>query len=220
MLASDITTRVSKDLRDPSNRRWPLDTLYGYVTAAECQVCILIPEAYVVTENYLMVSGTRQTLPANAHRLIEVTRNMGAAGNTPGKAITYAERSIMDQFNPNWHADTPTSIVDEYFYDGLDPNVWYNYPPSNGSVYVETRVAKIPATITVGSQSLSIKDIYLTAVYEYSMYRALSRDSDDADPIRAQMHLTNFYNALGIKQKSDFRTAPRTNAPPAEDKQE
>lgn len=216
MSVQGLVDRLSRQLKDyPNHRRWPIQELLDCITDAERYICTFIPEAYVKTMVVKLAPGTVQTVPNDSHGLLDIHRNMGSDGKTPGNAVTYAEKSQMDRYNPNWHTDPPSDSIDEFIYDGQDPYTWYNYPPVNGCVYVQGRFKMIPPAITSVNDDLSVKSIYTPAVYELSMYRAYSRDSEDSNIALAEAHLRNANQILGLKSLSDNRTSSRQNAPPA-----
>jgi len=137
MQAQDIITKVQGILLDSSGDRW-LDTeLLGYLNMAIKQTIILKPDASTKTEAVQLVSGTRQSLPATGYQLIDVIRNMGADGNTPGRIVRLLRRQTLDNSDPDWHT-TENAVVQHYTYDEREPRNFYVYPgqPATPS-YVE-----------------------------------------------------------------------------------
>jgi hypothetical protein len=69
--------------------------------------------------------GTKQALADPAFQLIDIKRNMGTDGNTPGRAIRVVTRELMDGMDPNWHAGPRSSITQNFIYDPQQPKTYY-----------------------------------------------------------------------------------------------
>lgn len=218
MQVSTIINDVAKELGDPTFTTWTRPTLIGLLNQAVKQVVLIRPDAYSVTENLTLVAGTKQDLPAGALRLLNVTRNMGVAGAAPGRVIRFVDQSTLDAFDPDWHSATAGPVIKSYVYDEKSPNVIYVNPPSDGTTQIEIVVSRIPdeldpamndATFDNVNTVVGLKDIYFNPLMEWILYKAFSYESSSLNSVQtANTHMQSFYNALGVKTKTDASISP------------
>ena len=114
---NDVVTRVGQLLQDTTHIRWPLDEKLQYITDACREVCFYKPDACVQTSVATLVAGTKQTIPAAGTTLLDIVRNMGVGGTTPGIAPRIVTREILDAQQSDWHASPPDSVVRHYVFD-------------------------------------------------------------------------------------------------------
>ena len=179
---ASILTKVSTILQDPTNIRWPTDELILWLNDGQRETALYKPNAFVVNAAVICVTGTKQTLPSTAVSLIDVVRNMGTNGTTPGNAIRAVSREILDSQVPGWHASTPSAVTKHFVYTPLDSKTFYVYPPqpSSSQGYVELVYVAAPTDATSGS-TITIDDIYVTALISYILFRAYSKDAEYAN---------------------------------------
>jgi hypothetical protein len=210
MLASAVLQRVRDTLQDPTGARWPDPELLRYLSDGQSEVVIHKPDAKSATEVMELAPGTRQQIPAGSLRLLDVIRNMGEDGETPGDAITLAGRGVLDSRRRGWHADQPGRQVDHYVMDLRAPETFYVYPAAPG-FHIEVLLAKTPADVTSVSQLISLDRIYVGALVNYVLFRAYAKDADFAANLeRAALHAQAFAAALGAKTQSGFVFSPRS----------
>jgi len=88
MQAKAILDKAEVLLLDPTNVRWPRNQLLDYLNDGQREVVIYRPDASMEDRVVALVdASTRQTLPANGLRLLDVVRNMGTDGATPGAPL-------------------------------------------------------------------------------------------------------------------------------------
>lgn len=213
--AQAIVNKVQIILQDTTGIRWPDSTeLLGWLNDGQREVLVYKPNACVVNKSVALSAGTKQTLPADGIQLIDVVRNMGAGGATPGNAIRIVMREILDAQSPGWHAETPSATIKHYMYTPLDPKNFYVYPPANGSTQVEVVYSGLPTTIVSLAGTISLDDIYSNALVDYILYRAYSKDSDyAANPGRAGNHQSAYVAALTGKAQGEVIVNPNASAP-------
>jgi hypothetical protein len=212
MLASAVLQRVQDILQDTTGVRWPEAELIRYLNDAQREVVLHKPDASAETRVVTLAVGTRQTVPVDTLRLLEVVRNMGADGQTPGPAVTLIGRAVLDSQRRNWHAETPRSTIDHYVFDMREPKTFYVYPPSDGTVHAEAMLSVIPADVTTVDSVLPLPELYANALIDYVLYRAYSKDADFAANLeRSMVHFQSFATALGINLVSGARFSPRAN---------
>jgi hypothetical protein len=207
-----LLQRVQDILQDTTKVRWPEAELMRYLDDAQREVVLHKPDASSTTAVMPCVAGTKQTLPVGGLRLLEVIRNMGSTGTTPGNAITLVGRGVLDAQRRGWHGEAPTASVDHYVFDPRDPKTFYVYPPAASTARIEIMYSVTPASITTAAQSIGLDAIYSNALIDYVLYRAYSKDADFAANLdRALTHYEAFASSLGIKTISGLMFSPRAN---------
>lgn len=208
---ASILTKVSTILQDPTNIRWPTDELVLWLNDGQREVALYKPNAFVVNNAVVCAAGTKQTLPAAALSLIDIVRNMGTNGTTPGNSIRAVSREILDTQVPNWHSSTPSAVTKHYVYTPLDPKTYYVYPPqpASGQGYVELVYVSAPTDATSGG-NITIDDIYVTPLIDYILYRAYSKDAEYANNATLAVGYYQQFQAL-LQGKVTAETATNPN---------
>ena len=210
---SDVLTRAADIIQDQTNVRWTQDELLRYLNDARREIAVFRPDLYATTSTVTLVAGTKQALPTDCIRLIDVIRNM--PGGAAGAAIRIVEREILDAQKPSWHAETVSTVIKHFMYDERNPRVYYVYPPAAAAHQIELTYGQTPTDIAIGnigSTQLTQEDVYTGAMVDYVCYRAFSKDSEYAGNAgRAQAHYGQFINSLGLGNKVSLGTSPNTN---------
>ena len=212
--AQSVIRRCVETLQDNTSIRWPVAELVRYLNDGQREVALYRPDSMGTSTTVTCVTGTKQSLPTNGAKLIEVVRNSGASK----KAVRLTNREILDAQLPGWHNVTPTSEVLHYMYDPRDPRVFYVYPPATASAQLDIVYSAYPLDITEpGDGSLhtavtgniGVPDIYTNALQDYILYRAYTKDSEYAgNAARAQAHYAAFANTLGVEIKATVAVGP------------
>lgn len=209
MQAQDIIDEVSEQLNDTDFVTWTEDMIIGYINSAQRAIVSVRPDASTVTESVQLAAGSKQDLPAASLRLLDVTRNMGVDGNTPGRAIRSVDRDSIDLFDRNWHSQVQATEVFNYAYNEKTPNFFYIDPPADGTRYIEIHYSVAPAEIAAAFETLALKDIYKNHVVQWCMFKAYSVEADSAiSRQRALEHQTTFWNMMGRKFTRDAMYSP------------
>lgn len=207
---ASILTKVSTILQDPSNIRWPTDELILWLNDGQREVALYKPNAFVINAAVICATGTKQTLPAAALSLIDVVRNMGTNGTTPGNAVRAVSREILDSQVPGWHSSTASAVVKHFVYSALDSKTFYVYPPQPASSqgYIELVYIAAP-TDAVSGGVITIDDIYVTGLINYTLYRAYSKDAEYANnSALAATYYQQFQNLLQGKVTAEAASNP------------
>lgn len=212
---ASVITKVQTILQDTTGIRWPDSELIGWINDGQREIVLYKPNAFVKNTAVKLSTGTKQTLPADGVQLIDVVRNMGASGTTPGRAIRITMREILDSQVPNWHSSAADAEVKHFMYSMLDPKTFYVYPPqpSSSQNYVEIVYGAAPTECTSGG-TITLDDIYQTILVDYCLYRAYSKDTEfAADQGRAKQHQDAYIVALTGKAKVEVGANPNSTAP-------
>ena len=218
--ARDVFERTETILQDVGATRWPYAEQLLWLNDAGREIVTLKPNANARTVELDLAQGTRQTLPANYHALISVTRNLTGPSNARvgGRAITTVKRSVMDNLFPNWHdpAVMPQSpMVRHVLDDAMDQSTFYVVPGNTGAGFIEAVVSVLPATLAVpaaptslasyGALIVDLPDIYQNAVTDYVLFKSFSKDMAlPGSSQRAVAHYSAFANALGVKAQAEM----------------
>lgn len=204
------------ELNDPDEVRWPNTDLLSALNDALLALLVVRPDAKVVTGAILLSQGTMQSLPTGGTRLMRITRNMGTAGLTPGRAIQIGDMAALDAIEPDWHSAEGDGTVDEYFYDPIVPRTFYVSPgiPASPASYVEASYTTTPAVVVnPKTEDLPVDDVYAPALREWMLYRCWGGD-DESSPnySQAQARLRTFMDLLGVKSQTDVASSARSSA--------
>lgn len=210
---ASLLVRAGDLLQDVTNIRWTEDELLRWLNDGQRAIVLERPEATAVNTPVLLVAGTKQTLPALGLRLLDLPRNMGVGGATPGRAIRLVQREVLDAQIPYWHSSTASVPVKHFMFDERNPRNYYVYPPVPVSppAYAEAIYSTAPTDCTLNG-NLNLDDIYGNVILDYVLYRAYSKDAEyAANAQRAVACYQVFAAALGIKDAADMNASPNKN---------
>lgn len=219
--AQSIIRRVVETLQDNTSVRWPANELVRYLNDGQREIVLYRPDAMVTNATLTLAAGSKQSLPTNGTKLIEVIRNNTV---TSKRAVRLVNREILDAQSPNWHNISGAAEVLHFMYDPRDPKVFYVYPPALNTAAVDIVYSALPtditepadgATYTAVTGNISVPDIYGNVLQDYILYRAYTKDSEYAgNAARATAHYQAFANALGIEMTATVNFQPTTAANP------
>ena len=214
--AQSIIRRAVETLQDTTSVRWPVNELVRYLNDGQREIVLYRPDSMVTNATITCAAGTKQALPANGAKLVEVIRN--AAATSAKKSVRMVNREILDAQTPGWHNITGSVDILHFMYDPRDPKTFYVYPPATSSAQLDIVYAAYPTDITEPADgelytavtgNISLPDIYGNALLEFVLYRAFMKDSEYAgNAQRAQAHYAAFNNALGNEIKATVAVAP------------
>ena len=215
VLNSVIIDKAQTILQDVAGVRWNEAELLGWMNDGQREVIIYKPNANTVSAKVQLVKGTKQTIPVDGVQLVDVPRNLTAAGD-PGRAIRLTERETLDAYQPEWHTTTPSATAKHYMYSLADPKRFWVYPPqpATGMGYIEIVYGAVPGDMTLGA-AITLDDVYQAALLDYVLYRAFSKDTEFAvnGTNRAATHYNAFLSAVGGKAKVEAGASPNQTAP-------
>lgn len=204
---ASILNRVSVLLQDTTNVRWPQLELLDWLNDAQREIALHKPNVYVKNINVTLVAGTKQSIPVDGNSLISVPRNIG------GNAIRITSREVLDAQIPDWHLASKASVkVVHYCYSDADPKNFYVYPPSPGGNSVEIIYSASPVNAALAG-TISVDDIYSSALVDYMAYRAYSKDTEyAANSQNASNHYQIFISAIKGKYSAELATDPNARS--------
>ena len=232
VLVRDILWRVSVLLQDgvPQFQRWTERELVHWLNDGQAAIAKFVPPSNSRLDAVKLVTGTRQsiqaipaasclpgdastpTVPIYGTEVLNVVRNMGADGLTPGRSITFVDREIMDTSDDLWHTRTG-AFVRSYIFDQNNPRFFYVTPGVTGVLWVEisytAQPLQIPNTAAAGAeaylnsgsstQTITIADEFLSDLVNYVAARANLKDAKYAEPAKATFFANAFLGSLNAK---------------------
>jgi len=211
ILASNIIGKAQVLAQDTSAVRWTLSELLGWLNDGQREIATIRPSAYSKIASVPLVAGTRQTLPADGLVFVELWRNMGVGGATPGQAVRKVSRWLLDSHTPSWHSQTQSAVVQNYAFEPISPKTFYVYPPSTGTTQVEILYEATPPDIPTSASVISLDDVYANALLDYVLYRMYSKDIEfPGNAEKAILYRRSFENTMGLKAQSDAAAAAVT----------
>lgn len=220
--AQSIVRRAVETLQDTTSIRWPVNELVRYLNDGQREVVLYRPDSMVTNATLTCAVGTKQSLPANGAKLIEVVRNAASSGTK--KAVRMVNREILDAQTPGWHSIDGAVDALHFMYDPRDPKTFYVYPPALVTTQLDIVYAAYPTDVTEPADgalysavtgNISLPDIYGNALLDWVLYRAYSKDSEYAgNANRAQAHYAAFAAALGNEIKATIGVAPNPQGNP------
>lgn len=210
-----LLSRAAVILQDPTNIRWPQTELLDWLNDGQREIALFKPNVFVKNVNVQLAAGTKQSLPADGVSLVDVVRNMGTNGSTPGAAIRVVTREILDAQVSGWHSSTANATVKHYVYTPLDPKTFYVYPPQPTGAGTQNNVEIIyvasPTDATLVS-TITIDDVYMTALLDYILFRAYTKDAEYANNAQlATAYYQQFQAILAGKAAAEMAANPNAS---------
>lgn len=208
----DIIDRVTDILLDKERgddaARWSDDELIRWINDSRTAILVRRPQSCSKIAAVPMAAGSKQDLPADGVQLMDVIRNLGTDGATPGRSIRRTDRQAMDDVDPYWHRATPSNEISQFTYDERTPRTFYVYPPAKAGTQLELSYAAIPPAVSSLTDTLEIGPENLEAVANFVLYRSKSKDSEYANAAEAGAFYAAFQEALGVQNQSQQATTP------------
>ena len=197
--------------------RWTNEELIGWLNESYQAIVQIKPDASSINAPVSLMQGTRQEIPQDGLRLIDVVRNTATASDKLGILVT--TRRALDTTRRGWHADEQSVNIEQYVFDDQDPTRFYVYPPAAAGAEIELIYSSTPTPHNqdqgleaLRNEPLRLNDSYAPVITDYILYRAYSKDAEHAANLnRAQMHMQSYMSALGQKVEVDRYHSP--NAP-------
>jgi len=238
VLVKDVLRRASILLEDFSAQftGWSQQELVDHLNDACIVIYKFLPAAGSRVDAIKLKPGTRQTIeqvaasdcipgdgttptaPIFGNSLIEVTRNMGVDGVTPGRVIRGVTRDTMDSVSPDWHTKTG-SYVKSFMYDARTPRVFYVTPAVLGTQWVEiawtAQPVRVPNTGSedysadgTSTETIKIPDQFLDEIVNFIVAKANMKDSKLADANKAAAFTNLFTGGLNAIVKALTGNSP------------
>lgn len=214
MKVSDVISRVRSILNDAdaTGYRWTDAELIDSTNDAQRLVALYRPDSCAANSVATLVAGSKQAIPTDGFRLLDVIRNIGADGITPGRSVRIAERDTLDAYDPYWHTNTKKGEVKNFVFDERNPKTFYVNPPVNVGTKVELLYSKYPTEVVTSGDDLTVTDAYFEAIVNFVLFRCYAKDADfGANAQLANSYLSLFASTMGVKLQKDVAFGPALN---------
>lgn len=213
--AKNLIDKAAALLFDVTNIKWPRSEWLGWFNMAQRAIVVLHPNSNNTIAVVKLQAGSRQSIPVRGWLLLDILRNMGTTGTTPGRAIRIISRRLLDAFNPTWNSDTQNSVVRNYWFDMQDQTAFFVYPPNDGTGYIELNYSNVPTDVTDETTLMTIPDSYESAMLDYMLFRACSKATDvNQAAALAPSYLASFNAYMGSKLSSEQANNPNLGLMP------
>lgn len=193
MKVSQLIERASRDLVDLRFVRWSKAELIDFLNDGIAAVLIRRPDLARVTATVEEHTGNRVTLPNDAYCLLSVNFINDIA-------TQFVDIHKLNQLYPRWRV-TQGDPVCWTKNDGDNVSYWL-YPSPTTPVTIEHEYSRV--TRVDENSDFPLPSIYEGLVLDFIMYRAYSKDSENASEAnKAQLHFQAFGVALGDKTQTD-----------------
>ncbi|MGL4860505.1 MAG: DUF6682 family protein [Enterobacteriaceae bacterium] len=206
MKATEVITRAAHILNDddPLYVRWTKPELFRWLNDGATAIVERKPSALMRFAPLELEDGALQRIPPDGIQLIAVVRNL------PGRAITKVFRALMDEVDPLWYDGKRASRILHYMQDDSMLKPFYVYPPAREGIRIEICYSASPPEVTEEEDELLLAREYISPLVSFVLYRALSKDSEYANPQLAALHLQAFNEALGSATAVATASKPET----------
>lgn len=227
VLVKDALWRVAALLQDqdPQFFRYTERNLVDALNDGQMAIAKFVPSAASRVDAVKLVAGTRQniaSIPALSIKpgdgqapeltygttVLDLVRDMGADGVTPGYAIRRGSRPALDATLPSWHK-VVGDICTTWMYDPATPSVFYVSPGLRAARWVEMAYTARPKKIDAGAPgaelhafagdsavTLSMGDEYLDDLVNYVCARMNMATTETGSQGDAGMFASAFLNGL------------------------
>jgi hypothetical protein len=195
ILVSDLLSRLDNLMSDDDRIRWDVDERIRWFNDAGKEIVLRRPSARAVTQIMDLADGTAQAAPVGAAQVLDVVRNITAAGKA-SRAITLVDRHAMDRADPNWH-DDDADVTQHYMIDERSPTSFYVWPPAVEGALVEVLLSVPPPEVFEATDRIDLRPEFINAIINWALYRCHSKDSEYAMGAVAAQHYQAFTDAIG-----------------------
>lgn len=192
---ADLLRRIGTMMSDEAHERWTEAEAIDWINDAASEIVLRRPGARAIAEILTLTNGTRQSASDGTAQVLDIVRNWSAA-DTPGRAITIADRQALSAAEPDWHTARPKATV-HYMIDERSPTGFYVYPPAVAGAKVEALLAKPPPKVATSADTLDLRPEFINAVLNWMMYRCHTKDSEFSQGAVAALHYQAFTDAIG-----------------------
>ena len=206
ILASAVIAKAQVILSDSDGDQWLEADLLTWLNEAQIEAVILKPDIHIETKVITLVAGTAQSTPTGVLIPVDIVRNMGEDGATPGLPVVKLRKEILDEMLPTWHTATADSTVKFVIANKKSPKIFHVYPPQPTADFgsLETICSTKPTAIATSGDTITIDDEYEGPLVDYLLYKAYSMDADYAGETgRAMAHYAKFAGTLGAKEQGE-----------------
>ena len=212
--AAEIFATVGMMLNDTGFVRWTRAELQRHLNDAYRVIITNRPDANAQKSELTLATGAKQSVSSisGSIAVLDVVRN--TAATSAGNPLELVPRDVLDTQIPGWRTDTGSIDIEHWVFDVRLPKEFEVYPPAASGAKVEVLCSIMPTQHAFTSQELSgstaitatisLDDIYAPAIINWMLHRSYSKDDETGDASKANQHLAEFKDFLGIKTSTDL----------------
>ena len=213
-----VLERVVGAIEDEGQTTWVLADLVRYANDGQIDLLTRRPDLFVQYIEHPLVLGWRQTIPANATKLVDVHGNL--AGDR--RACTKTTRSLLDAQVSGWRAFRPVDAPDHFMFDERDVKQFDVFPPATANARLAIECTRMPAPAPIPAAevilatltgNVDVPDDMAVALHHYVAFRCFNEGSEDGNAMAARTHLAIYADILGVDIKATLALAPKANKP-------
>lgn len=192
MTPQDVINVARDVLNDTESVTYTDPELLRYVNDGINEAQRLAPHWFYTVGTLTCTAGeTLQVLDlADAAGLVRVVRVVG------GDAVYQSDIDTMDRFKPGWHTATADAAT-QWLPDSMDPRRFYIYPPAPASQQLEVLYIQAQTDLAL-SGTIDLPLFFRSALADYVVYRAESKDEEHTNSGRAVSHYQSFVSKLKV----------------------
>lgn len=215
--AKDLLGRAATVLNDAGAVRWTVQELVQWLNEGQLVAVTQMPSINAQHQDIDTVAGPLQAVTG-------VVSLMDVVGNATGKrnAITPIKQELLDNQVRGWQGMPQSSEIYHWMRDARDPLRFLVYPPAKAGVKISLLVAAFPVAVAVPAVGtaidavtgdIGIRDEFATALVDYIVYRALSKDAEfGGNAQRTLAHYAMFSQGIGSKFSADVAATQQQGA--------
>jgi len=192
-------------VQDEERALWDYQDLINWYNLGTRQIVSIDPRANPITVAIKLASGIKQAIPGGGIALLDVIRNMGADGETPGRAIVPTTLDALRRSYPSYSTETASVTIYNWMPDVADRTIFRVYPASDGTTYAEIEYGKVPTIVVYDaagdwqSAFIGVKENYIDPLMNYLLSRAFGKDTDIPGNItKATLYYGLFMTGMGL----------------------
>jgi hypothetical protein len=197
---ADLLRRFQNVMMDAKAVRWSETEAIDWINDGATEIVLRRPAARAITLIHPLEQGTLQHAPDRVSQMLDVICNIRPDG-LPGAAIRICDRQQLDDIDPNWHGKR-AGVTRHYMIDERSPTTFYVYPPAQAGAQIMALGAEPPPAVTDKTDTLDMRSEFISAILNWMMYRAHSKDSQYSQGSTAALHYQAFTDAIGAPSQA------------------
>jgi hypothetical protein len=200
-------------LIDAAKVTWFDDELIGYLNEFSEVTAQSKHDFYPQRRTLALVAGVEQQISQESAQptvvaLLDITRNVG------GRAVTQADKALLDEANRFWPLDTQESQVENFSVNAKEPLAYYVTPPNDGTGEVRAVLGCIPLPVTGLNDPWPVNEQYRSAAVDFVLARAYAKNTKRQDMAKSQFYMGEYGRKMGFKAQTQIANTPKVNDPP------
>ena len=186
----DIISRAREVLNDPDKTRWADSVLIYWINDALSLLRFASPRLFSLRGNHSCNAGALQSLIFDRAREL-----IGVIGVLP------CDQRAIDAFNPSWQTSSSGAALN-WMPSATALKDFLLYPPSFQGQQLIVEYVETPEKMEFLIDDIPVPDDYVSALSDYVIGMAESKDAEHVVSGRAQVFMQAFASKLGVKTPS------------------